>query len=137
MIREQVTVQDYERIAKENEYYLWYFVRKGGNGPQTIYSYFEPETINKVHSLKILLDKIDIPYFESYVEDSVDFLINVGIPFNDLRIKKSKEFKTAILAFKKRRKMVSNFDGYCVCVEGIVDMIYFLNPEFILNANLD
>jgi hypothetical protein len=137
MIRERVTIEDYERISRENEYYLWHFVRKDSTGPVMIYSYFERENYLKGHQLKGILDKIDIPYFESYLEDSYDFLINLGISAKHLWIPETKEFNTIIIAFNKRRKVTSTFEGYCMCMEGILDMIYQLNPQYILNAKFD
>ena len=32
MIREKITINDYERISRENEYYIWHFVRKTNMG---------------------------------------------------------------------------------------------------------
>jgi len=137
MIREKVTVQDYERISRENEYYLWHFVKKNGPGIEMIYSYFEREQLLKGHQLKGILDKIDIPYFESYADDSVDFLINLGMPGEKFWIPESKEFNPVMLAFNRRRKVTSTFEGNCMCIQGILDMVYVLNPQYILNAKLD
>jgi len=135
MIREQITVKDYERISKENEYYLWHFVRKSDTGPILIHSIFDDSL--KENHLKPLLEIFDIPYFESYIEDSLDFLDMLGIPLNLLYLNKIQNFNTFILAFKKRRLVTSTLDGYCMCSEGITDLIYNLNPKFIENLNLD
>jgi hypothetical protein len=137
MIREQITIQDFERVSRENEYYLWHFVKKNGPGMEMIYSYFENEHYLKGHQLKGILDKVNIPYFESYVDDSIDFLINLGMPGKNLWIPETKEFNPIILAFNKRRKVTSTFEGYCHCMEGVLDMIYLLNPEYILNVKFD
>jgi hypothetical protein len=136
MIRERVKIEDYEKISNENEFYLWHFVRKNDIGPLAIYSYFEND-IRKGHALRVILDKIDIPYFESYLENSYDFLINLGISGEKLWISETKEFNTIMLAFNKRRKITSTFEGHCMCVEGVLDMIYQLNPNYILNVNFD
>ena len=77
MIREQVTVEDFNRISEENEYYLWHFVKKIYTGPLEIQPYFDDKT--EKYKLKTILDMVDIPFFESYTEDSVDFLINLDI----------------------------------------------------------
>jgi hypothetical protein len=135
MIREQITIQDFEKISRENEYFLWHFVKKNGPGPEMIYSYFEDEQYMKGHQLKGILDKIDIPYFESHVDDSIDFLINLGMPGQKLWIPESKEFNPIILAFNKRRKVTSTFEGHCMCMQGVLDMIYELNPQYILSVN--
>ena len=136
MIREKIKIEDYERISRENEYYLWHFVRKNDIGPVAIYSYFEYDS-RKGHHLKGILDKIEIPYFESYLEESFDFLINLGISGEKLWIPQSKEFNTIMLAFNKRRKVTSTFEGYCMCMEGVLDMVYLLNPQYILNVKFD
>jgi hypothetical protein len=135
MIRQQITVKDYEKISKENEYYLWHFVRKNDTGISSIYSIFEDDY--KENHLKPLLEVFDIPYFESYVEDSLDFLDMLGIPLDFLYIKGAKKFNTFILAFKRKRMVISTLDGYCMCTEGITDLIYNLNPEYIEKLNLD
>jgi len=134
MVREQITVIDYEKISKENEYYLWHFVRKNDTGISDIYSIFKDD--NKQNHLKPMLELIDIPYFESYIEDSLDFLDMLGMPLDFLYIKDVKKFNTFILAFKKKRMVTSTLDGYCMCVEGITDLIYNLNPEYINKLNL-
>jgi hypothetical protein len=61
----------------------------------------------------------------------------LGIPLNLLYLNKIQNFNTFILAFKKRRLVTSTLDGYCMCSEGITDLIYNLNPEFIEKLNLD
>jgi hypothetical protein len=77
MIREKITVQDYERISGENEYYIWHFVRKTNMGPRAIYSVFDEPNHNRPNGLKTFLEMCEVPYFESYVEDSADFIDNL------------------------------------------------------------
>jgi hypothetical protein len=137
MIRKQIRIQDFERVSSENEHYLWHFVKKNGPGPEMIYSYFEKEGFMKGHQLKGILDKIDIPYFESYVDDNIDFLINLGMSGQKLWIPESKEFNPIMLSFNKRRKISSTFEGHCMCMQGVLDMIYELNPQYILNAKFN
>jgi hypothetical protein len=128
MVRELVTVDQYEKIAKEHEYYLWNFTNPDAN--ITIFSYF---TDTPFHPLRQLLDTIDIPYFESKTSESYDFLYNIGFTVKD-GIWRKGHFLPVALAFNKRRKVASTHDGYCYCIEGFIDMIYELNPKFILNA---
>ena len=40
MIRKKVTIQDYEKIAKNNEYFIWNFITKD-DYPYEIFSFFE------------------------------------------------------------------------------------------------
>ena len=138
MIREKITINDYERISRENEYYIWHFVRKTNMGIRSIYSIFDETEFrpNYPHQLKTFLEICDIPYFESYVEDSVDFLDNL-ISLSRLFNKGDNKLNTCVLGFNKRRMVTSTMDGHCLCVEGISEIIYELNPNFIERINLD
>lgn len=148
MIRERVTVNDFERIAKENEYFLWHFLmEEQHNSINGIWSFFD-EKINPYtnesehHMLRTLLSMTDVPYYESYVKDSMDFLINLGLNAKDLYILRNpwpnlapdKKFYyvPAVIGFKRKR-MVYNTQRVCYCVEGITEIILRLNPELIIN----
>jgi hypothetical protein len=75
---------------------------------------------------------VDIPFFESYTEDSVDFLINLGFSAKKFW-SGGKEFSPIMIGFNKNRKVTSTQDGICYCTEGIIDIVYQLNPKFILD----
>jgi hypothetical protein len=130
MIREQVTVEDFNRISQENEYYLWHFVKKVYTPALEIQPYFNDKT--EKYKLKTILDMVDIPFFESYTEDSVDFLINLGFSAKKFW-SGGKEFSPIMIGFNKNRKVTSTQDGICYCTEGIIDIVYQLNPKFILD----
>ena len=130
MIREQVTVEDFNRISQENEYYLWHFVKKVYTPALEIQPYFDDKT--EKYKLKTILDMVDIPFFESYTEDSVDFLINLGFSAKKFWLGK-KEFAPIMIGFNKNRKVTSTQDRICYCTEGIIDIVYQLNPKFILD----
>jgi hypothetical protein len=130
MIREQVTVEDFNRISQENEYYLWHFVKKVYTPALEIQPYFDDKT--EKYKLKTILDMVDIPFFESYTEDSVDFLINLGFSAKKFW-SGGKEFAPIMIGFNKNRKVTSTKDGICYCTEGIIDIVYQLNPKFILD----
>ena len=155
MVKEIITIKDYDRIAKENEYFLWHFLQKNQEKSNAVfYSIFadcnfqegrENDISHKENHLLTILDKIDIPYFESYTEESIDFLINLGIPGdklwtppNDNRIHVPKEFyfPPIILTFHKSLFKNSTFD-VCYCPEGLMDIISRLNIQFLLDAKLD
>ena len=136
MIREKITVQDYERISRENEYYIWHFVRKTNMGPRAIYSVFDEPNHNRPNGLKTFLEMCEVPYFESYVEDSADFIDNL-IPLSWIWNENDKKFNTFVIGFNKRRMVTSTLHGHCLCIEGITEIIYELNPDFIEQINLD
>jgi hypothetical protein len=71
----KVTHKDFIKIAKENDYFLWHFLQKNQNdGDFIIRSINDGGNENKAYHLNLLLKEIKIPYFESYIEDSIDFL---------------------------------------------------------------
>jgi len=138
MIREKITTKDYERISKENEYYIWHFTMSDTTGIAAIFSIFRDDEYGREgHMMRSILDIYDVPYYESEIKDSIDFLDMIGIPLQSLWMKEVKEFKPFILAFKRKRLVTSTLDGYCMCPEGITDLLFKLNPEIVLNAKLD
>jgi len=155
MVREIITIKDYDRIAKENEYFLWHFVQKNQENTESVfYSIFvehnfkkdkETDVTYRENQLLTILDKINIPYFESYTEESIDFLINLGVPGDRLwmppkdikkYVPKEFYFPPIILTFHKSLFKKSTFDT-CYCPEGLMDIISELNIQFLLDAKLD
>ena len=151
MIRQEVLIKDFYRIAKENEYFLWHFLQKEQEKTRlSIRSIFkENTTVNKDfdNALIHILDKINIPYFESYTEDSIDFLMDIGLDgkllwssnnFKNWYVDKKYNFNPIIIGFKKGKIITSTFEeGNCYCHEGIIELIGKLNPEFLLNYKID
>jgi hypothetical protein len=131
MIREKVSIKDFDRISKENEFFLWNFVTDEMG--THIRPYFEPEDYTKPNPLKSILEFIPIPYFESDLEKSKDFVMNLGNVFTKTVYQKGM-FYPVIIGFNRKR-VVSSTYSYCYCVEGILDLIGELNPQFILNSN--
>jgi len=144
MVREIVIIEDYQRIAKENEYFLWHFVQKNQqNNSLAMFSIFTDE--KKENTLLPVIDKIDIPYFESYTEESIDFLINLGLsasnlwktpPSNQKYIPQEYYYSPVILTFHKSLFKNSTFET-CYCFEGLIELIGLLNPKFLLDSKLD
>jgi len=150
MIREKVVVEDFKKIAKENEYFLWHFLMEDQYDTiNSIWSIFD-EKINpytkepEVHQLKTLLSMTDVPYYESYVKDSVDFLINLGLRASDVYMIRNpwpnlpphrRWYYVPVIVGFKRNRMVYNTNevGVCYCVEGAVETILKLNPELLSN----
>jgi len=137
----KVSHKDFIKIAKENDYFLWHFLQKNQNdGNLTIRSIEEGNNKDSTLHLNILLKEIDIPYFESYTEDSVDFLHELGIPYDNLWnpnfnfILKTNDtkFHPVVIGFKKFKKVSSTLET-CYCVDGVLKIIKELNPDLILN----
>jgi hypothetical protein len=149
MVREKNSVENFKKIAKENEYFLWHFLMEDQHeSHHALWSLFD-EKVNpytktpELHSLKILLSMTEIPYYESYVKDSMDFLMNLGLNGKDLYKLRNlnpelapdrKWYYVPLVVGFKRTRMVHSTHRVCYCVEGITDIILELNPELILNV---
>jgi hypothetical protein len=138
----KVTHKDFIKIAKENDYFLWHFLQKNQNdGDFIIRSINDGGNENKAYHLNLLLKEIKIPYFESYIEDSIDFLHELGIPYKSLwnpnfkfanSYSQDGHYHPVIIGFKKFEKIKTTFD-VCYCLEGVVKIIGDLNPDLILD----
>jgi hypothetical protein len=153
MIRERVTVNDFKRIAIENEYFLWHFLAKDQHKTNlTMWSIFESRcdsdsdsgcnSDDEFNSMDILLSMTNVPYFESYVEDSVDFLINLGLTGKEVyRLRnfhvgptpqRKWNYVPVVIGFKRTR-MVHNTHRTCYCADGVTEVLLKLNPELFSN----
>jgi hypothetical protein len=139
MIRERASVDDFKKIAKENEYFLWHFLMEDQNETKLgLWSVFEKKinpytNTTQFNGLEILLSMTKIPYYESYTKDSMDFLINLGLDVKYLSTSgKTRSYSPLIIGFKRNR-MVYNTHRLCYCVDGVVEIIMNLNPELLSN----
>jgi hypothetical protein len=107
MIRELVTVQDFERISRENEYFIWHFLMNDDFSQPTMRSIFSKNEKHYRSPNKMIqfLEIFDVPYFESYANESIDFLDKLGVPLEKLRIKTKTDLNPLILSFNHRRLM--------------------------------
>jgi hypothetical protein len=139
MTNTQVNHKDFIKIAKEHDYFLWHFLQKNQNENGLVLSSIYDKNSDK-NQLNILLKEIEIPYYESYAEDSIDFLHELGIPYNNLwnpnfnftHKNKNTHYHPLVIGFKKFQKIKTTLET-CYCPEGIVKIIKELNPELILN----
>ena len=121
MIREKVLVSDFDRISSEHESYIWHFLTKDDRQFE-LFSYFKEPKFNQIHALKEVIDEFEIPYFESYVEDSVDFILNSGI-LNQDKIYQNGIYSPVLMGFKRRTKIASTMDNICYCSTGTIEII--------------
>jgi len=143
MERKIITVNDFYNVARNNEYFLWHFLQKEQSSTIIgMFSYFDKRE-NYDNPIKTLLDGFNIPYYESYTEDSIDFLNNLGYPYDKLWNKygqakshhatRNELFSPLIIGFKRYKNVASTFDT-CYCLEGTIEVIGKLNPELLINA---
>jgi hypothetical protein len=136
MERKIITYKDFKEIGKNNEYFLWNFLQKEQEkNILTLFSIFS-EKKKHTNGLKVLLDSLDISYYESYVDESVDFLINIGVenkmwaPPISGTTNPNYFFNPVLLLFKGYSLKSTTFQG-CYCIEGVVDLLGKENPELL------
>lgn len=132
MIREKIKVKDFERISKENEFFIWHFV--GHTNQLAIRPFFEPKNSLFPNALDSILSLISVPYFETEIKDSYDFLINLDNAFSK-NIYWNGYFQPVMVSFNRRRMVSHTYGPYCFCPEGIIELIGDLNPQFILDVS--
>lgn len=146
MIREKVSVSDFKKISTQNPIFIWHFLQKYQNQvPFSIQSYFDDLNIlyNRQNQILPILEMVNIPYFESYVDESVDFLMDLGFSGSFLYKPKPnvfgvdhfKHYSPLIVGFKNGQKVNSTTD-YCYCMEGVIDMIGNLDINLLEDLNL-
>ena len=133
MIKEVAKIEDFKKIAKEHKHFLWHFLKKDQSKTNLgILSYFDKiNDIGYENSLYSIISGLEIPYFESYTEESIDFLIDSKIDgrllfrpeFHPSFYIPQKHFYTSlIVGFNHYNKVSSTLD-YCYCVEGACSVI--------------
>jgi hypothetical protein len=149
MDRKIITIKDFRDVARNNEYFLWHFLQKEQyknstmDASITMYSYFDNRE-NEINYIKTIVDQLEIPYYESYVEDSIDFIYGLGYQYSRLWnppkpkvvINSNFLFNPVLVGFKKFNKVSSTLD-LCYCPEGVLEVIASLNPEFLLPLSIE
>ena len=127
---EIVTIQDYRRLCQENEYFFWHFVVKNPDAALAI----KPVT-NILNGrvfespLNEIQKALNITIYESFVEDSIDFLLNLGYKSEQIYQPKCSCFGPKFIGFKNGLKVAGTASEVkCYCTEGITEVIYLTNP---------
>jgi hypothetical protein len=141
-----VTIDKFSEVARNNDFFLWHFLKKNQEkGILSLFSYSKnKEGVD--NKIKEIIDLVGIPYFESYTEDSIDFLHDVGGfeykqlwnngNTHNLMINNDERFNPVIIGFKKFNKVSDTFKK-CYCVDGLLEVITDLNPEFLIKINTE
>lgn len=140
MIRKFIEHEEFYKIFHKHEYFIWNFVSKNHSPMlqiRPIFHEIKKEEVEIENYLTEILKYIDIPYYESYIEDSVDFLINLKLPPNLIWLNELHIYNPVLIGFKGPVKKFSTYEGFCYCNEGILDLVYNLNPDFLLNIKID
>ena len=147
----KIKPSDFKSIAKNNEYYLWSFLqRKQNEGDLNMWSLFDDKVNkkNKIENKLIDFLKIfPINFYESYVDESVDFLLDRGIgseliyknvilDIHPRVLPRSYFYNPCILLFKKYQMIDCTF-FHCYCIEGLTDMVISNIPNLLENSKIN
>ena len=126
---EIVTVKDYQRICQENEYFFWHFVGKNHDKSLSI----KPVTniLGEIFDspLNEIQKALNITIYESFTDESVDFLLNLGYKSDSIYQPKCGCFAPKFIGFKNGLKVAGiHAEVGCYCTEGITEVIYLTNP---------
>jgi hypothetical protein len=116
--------------------------KKQKDSSLALFSYFDKRE-GEENKIKEIMDLVNIPYFESYTEDSIDFLNGLGVPYANLWSPNNtapnsfhQTFNPIIIGFKKFNKIKTTQD-LCYCVDGVLEIILELNPEILSTVNTE
>jgi hypothetical protein len=143
MIREKIDVHQIKDIKPKHETFLWHFLQKNQyENVHSIFSYFDKKFKNDVeveNPLQYILEAFpNLPYFESYVHENIDFLMDMGFSgkllYNPVHgsfgPKHYRFYQPIVMGFHKG-KMIANTTEFCYCAEGILDVIGKTNPSLL------
>lgn len=143
MIIEKVTVKDFDYIAKTYKHYLWHFLQKEQYKTRLQYfSYFDKKSFEGLDNPIIpFVDNLEIPYFESYAEESYDFLMDNRISgkllyqprFDSHFYLYKRQFYTPIMIGFEHYTKISATTDFCYCGEGFSKVLLELDPLYLLN----
>ena len=125
----QITsISEFWKIAKEKKTFFWHFCMDDGLGVTIL------KTLSSKHDLpnplEVVLEQFGVDVYESYTKDSIDFLVELGAHTNHILNPKSKTFNPFFIGFKNGKKVLgTNIDGFCYCLDGVVEIIALTDPD--------
>jgi hypothetical protein len=128
-----IHIDNFRVIAKDYDTFFWHFISENHNAGTDVLlkSLYLEETdfMENNHPMKEIQEMLNIHIFESYIKDSVDFLNNLGVPFDRIYNRKTKRFQPFFIGFRGSKFMGgTNITTTCHCVNGVTDVIYQTNP---------
>lgn len=126
----QITpISEFWKIAKEKKTFFWHFAMPEGITKTNLKS-LTSKNLTKPNPLEIIVNNFDIDVYESYTSESVDFLVELGIPSGFIFDNRNNSFNPIFIGFKNGQKVLgTNVDGICYCVDGVVEIIALTDPD--------
>lgn len=126
---------EFYEIAKSGKTFFWNFIiDKQNKSTYSLDALIEDNPASqRGHHLRDLVTDYNLPIYESYTKDSVDFLINFGFKSENIWNDKKNKFKPLFLGFRGL-KYITGIPGpevQCYCLSGVVDIIFLTDPTLL------
>lgn len=142
----KIQTSDFKSVAQRNDFFLWSFLQHNqGVKDLSIWSLFDDKTnrFNQAENKLVEFLKIfPINFYESFVDESIDFLLDFGIPYDKMyrkigtNVPKENYYLPSVFLFKKYR-MIDSTLNHCYCIEGLTEMLIKNIPDILEKSNLD
>jgi hypothetical protein len=129
-----IEIEKFDSVANHYDTFFFHFISKNHNHEtnlslRSLYL-LDNEYAENNNPLKDLQEILNIDIFESYTKDSVDFLNNLGIPFDKIYNNRTKQFSPFFLGFRNKKFLGgTNVTTSCHCINGVTDVVYQTNPK--------
>jgi len=148
-IRKKIHQSDFNKLIVEHETFLLHFLTENQYNQEIAHliSFFDIEKRKEdrgwdpedVDHFEVLMNHLDLPYFELLTKDAVDLLVNLGYPtnwiINDQYPDKTKVQYHRMMMIIHQGKVVYNTQFDCYCMDTLVEAIYKLNPNFVIEPD--
>lgn len=128
----QITsISEFWNIARREETFFWHFIQKGQcDATVSIKPLSNLDGNTCIGPLHHIVEEFGITIYESYVEDAINFLVDLGYSSSVLYNPKCKCHGPKFIGFRKGKIVAGTaFPKICYCTEGIVEIIYLTNPS--------
>lgn len=135
-IREILSPKDFRKKCVEHETFILHLLVEDqfNKKPTELQSYFlDPKEYEDVFhapfKMKIWLDMIQLPYYELFMKNAVDIMVDLGYNTQWIFNQKENDFWMAFLIIHQG-KVYFNSQNICYCIEAATESIIKLNPDF-------
>ena len=132
------TISEFWNIARREETFFWHFIQKGQCDSLVNIKPLSDLGGQKCYSpLDEIANEFGLTIYESFVEDAIDFLVDLGYHTSTLYNPTCKCHGPKFIGFRKGKIIAGTaYPKICYCTEGIVEIIYLTNPSLFENSLL-
>ena len=143
-IRRKIHQSEFNKLIVEHETFLLHFLTENQWNREiaTFISFFDIEKRKEsrgwdVDHFEVLMDHLDVPYFELLTKDAVDLMVNLGYPTNWIinDADKTKVRYHRLMMIIHQGKVFYNTQFDCYCQDTLLENLVKLNPDLVINPD--